>query len=208
MKSIQLVTALCLVFVPGSKAFALPNPSTPRVYGPQFSKKCGDAILAVQNRLSYYLTKDSSMSSRRIYSEERDKNYRLMVTTQFWNVAREYSSIPDKRKLLVDFIYGGGIESGHPNSGDNGIHNMRAIMNSPATQKKLALEIVSSCPEIGIVRYSPHRTTGVLDVYVAKVFQASLTVVEPNFIIPTCGGIPSFGSESHLLSWGEFWGEC
>lgn len=180
--------ALALVMITQSASFAWDAP----VHSPALDSRCKESILDAQNRMSDFLLPGNQFDRTRLRSEAIDENYDSPVTVRFWDYSSKYKSYPANRKLMVDLIYGGS---------QAGWQKMQSIMKSNKYRSAMAVEILSDCSSIGIVKFSPFRTTGVHDITILSDDQSTIA---PPALIDPCGERGAI----QKLNWGEFYSEC
>ncbi len=162
------------------------------VHSPALDSRCKDSILDAQNQMSDFLLPGNQLDRTRLRSESIDENYDSPVTVRFWDYSSKYKSYPANRRLMVDFVYGGS-QAGWP--------KMESIMKSSNYRSAMAKKILSDCSSIGIVKFSPFRTTGVHDITILSDDQSTIA---PPALIDPCGERGAI----QKLNWGEFYSEC
>jgi hypothetical protein len=162
------------------------------VHSLALDSRCKESILDAQNRMSDFLLPGNQFDRTRLRSESIDENYDSPVTVRFWDYSSKYKSYPASRRLMADFIYGGS-QADWPKT--------ESIMKSSKYRSAMAVEILSGCSNVGIVKFSPFRTTGVHDIVILSEDQS--TIAPPTLIDP-CGE----SGATQMLNWGEFYGEC
>ncbi len=180
--------ALALVMITQSASFAWDAP----VHSPALDSRCKDSILDAQNQMSDFLLPGNQLDRTRLRSESIDENYDSPVTVRFWDYSSKFKSYPANRRLMVDFVYGG-TQAGWPKT--------ESIMKSSNYRLAMAKKILSDCSNVGIVKFSPFRTTGVHDIVILSEDQSNIA---PPALIDPCGERGAI----QKLNWGEFYSEC
>ena len=160
----------------------------PETASPKLSRACESSIESARDKLRKYLN-PISKANLDANNSSAIGEYPDSVSMTAWNLSQMYLSTPRGRLYGIELVY----FSDHRGK-------MEGLWSSPSYQHALAKTIINSCPQIGIVEFTPRRTSWGVSAYGAT--STGSEVIQLQGIDPCNPGSP------RLLQWGLILGDC